>query len=59
MRKIVTQEQKVAVKLVDLFSDLRLDIDRVGEVLGELSPTVALNRILYMAEVAKETKDNL
>jgi hypothetical protein len=58
MRRITTPEQKVAVKLVDLFSDIRLDIERVGEVLGEISPTVILNRILYMAEIAKDTKDN-
>jgi hypothetical protein len=58
MRRITTPEQKVAVKLVDLFSDIRLDIERVGEVLGEMSPTVILNRILYMAEIAKETKDD-
>jgi hypothetical protein len=58
MRRITTPEQKVAVKLVDLFSDIRLDIERVGEVLGEMSPTVILNRILYMAEIAKDTKDN-
>jgi hypothetical protein len=58
MRRITTPEQKVAVKLVDLFSDIRLDIERVGEVLGEMSPTVILNRILYMAEIAKEIKDD-
>jgi hypothetical protein len=58
MRRITTPEQKVAVKLVDLFSDIRLDIERIGEVLGEISPTVILNRILYMAEIAKDTKDN-
>jgi len=58
MRRITTPEQKVAVKLVDLFSDIRLDIERVGEVLGEISPTVILNRILYMAEIAKEIKDD-
>ena len=58
MRRIKTQEQKVAIKLVDLLSDIRLDIDRIGEVLGEISPTVILNRILYMAEVAKEIKDD-
>ena len=58
MRRIKTQEQKVAIKLVDLLSDIRLDIDRIGEVLGEISPTVILNRILYMAEVEKEIKDD-
>jgi len=58
MRRITTREQKIAIKLVDLLSDIRLDIDRIGEVLGEISPTVILNRILYMAEVAKEVKDD-
>jgi hypothetical protein len=58
MRRITTPEQKVAVKLVDLLSDIRLDIERIGEVLGEISPTVILNRILYMAEIAKEIKDD-
>jgi hypothetical protein len=58
MRRITTPEQKVAVKLVDLLSDIRLDIERIGEVLGEISPTVILNRILYIAEIAKDTKDN-
>jgi hypothetical protein len=57
-RKIVTDEQKVARKLSDLFSDLRLDLEMVGVYLNEISPRVTVNRILLMAEILEDEKEN-
>ena len=54
MRKIQTPEEKVAKKFSELISDLRLDVELVGEYLAELSPRVAIRRIVLMAEVAQE-----
>lgn len=57
-RKIVTDEQKVARKLSDLFSDLRLDLEMVGVYIHEISPRVTVNRILLMADILQEEKEN-
>ena len=57
--KKVTDEERVAKKISELISDLRLDIEMVGVYLAELSPRVAIKRILLMAEIAHEEKEGV
>ena len=55
----LTDEERVAKKFSDLISHLSLDIEMVGVYLAELAPRVAINRILLMAEIAKQEKDGV
>jgi hypothetical protein len=53
----VTEEEKVAVKLGNMVSDLRVDLELVGEYLAKSQPYVVYNRLQVIAESAKETKE--
>lgn len=53
-----SHEFRVAQKMSELISDLRLDVVLVGEYLAEYSPRVAINRIILMAEVAEQDMNN-
>lgn len=60
-RHRLTDEEKVAMRLASLVSDLRLDIEQVGEYLAVIAPTVSYNRLITIAESAqyhKEEKHN-
>ena len=57
-RHRLTEEERVAKKLGDLLSDLRLDLDRVGVYFAQMSPTVTYNRLIIMAEAAEAEKEN-
>lgn len=57
MRKYTTDEEKVARKLSDLISDLRLDLEWVAIHLHNLAPRVSITRILLMAEVLREERE--
>lgn len=62
MRKIKTDEEKVATKIENLLSDLRLNIDDIGYYVAEFSPMVVYNRLLLLteaAEFAKEEKNDI
>ena len=54
----MTEEEKVAEKISNLLSDLRLDLEKVGVAISELAPWVIVNRIALMAEIAKVEKEN-
>lgn len=61
-RKRLTDEEKVAMRIVAAISDLRLDIEDVGRYFAEMSPYVAYNRLQEIAEAAKfykEERDNV
>ena len=58
MKLTHSHEYRVAQKMSDLISDLRLDVVLVGEYLAEFSPRVAINRIILMAEVAEQDMNN-
>jgi len=48
----ITEEEKVAIKLSDLLSDMRLDIDEVGETFATIATTalyLRLEQIYYSA----------
>ena len=52
-RHRITEEEKVAQKMIASVSDLRLDIEAIGEYLGDVAPYVSYNRIQEIAEAAK------
>ena len=53
----LTPEEKVAKKMIDLVSHISLDLDMVAHYLASLSPNVAIKRILIMAEMANEIRN--
>jgi hypothetical protein len=57
MRKVVTNEEKLAKRLSDSISDLRLDLEMISLYISQISPNVVINRILLMAEFLKEDKE--
>jgi hypothetical protein len=57
VRRRVTEEEKVAIKLGNMVSDLRVDLELVGEYLAKSQPYVVYNRLQVIAESAKETKE--
>jgi homoserine acetyltransferase len=61
MPRRMTDEERVAIKLGNILSDLRVDLDLVGQYLARISPTVVYNRLLAVTESAtyeKEDKHN-
>ena len=57
IRRILTAEEKVANKLGNEISDLRVDLELVGEYIAKSQPNVVYNRLQVIAESAKETKE--
>ena len=53
----VTEEEKVAMRIGNMVSDLRVDLELVGEYLAKSQPYVVYNRLQVIAESAKETKE--
>lgn len=47
----ISDEEKVAKRIGDLVSDLRLDLDYVAFYIKQISPNVSINRILLMADL--------
>lgn len=58
MRKTMTDEEKIAKSLGNLISDLRLDLEAVAMYVYQISPNVTINRILLMADILKDEKEN-
>lgn len=57
-KRLITKEEKVAIQLTNVLSDLRLDLDMVGEYLVQLSPTLIYNRFITIADSAEHAKEN-
>lgn len=57
IRRILTAEEKIANKLGNEISDLRVDLELVGQYLAQSQPYVVYNRLQVIAESAKETKE--
>jgi len=57
-REVVTREEKVAQKLVDMLTDLRLDLDMVGIYFSQLARLTTFARFETMYESAKEHREN-
>jgi hypothetical protein len=58
MRKVITDSERVAKTMGNLVSDLRLDLELVAMYLYQISPNVTVNRILLMADLLKDEKEN-
>lgn len=54
----MTREEKVAVKIADIVSDLRMDIVDIAFYLAQLSPRVTVNRIILLGEMLEYEKEN-
>jgi len=54
-----TREEKMAIVIVDMLSDLRLNLDMVGLYLAQITKIVAWRRFEEVYEVAKEHKDSV
>jgi homoserine acetyltransferase len=52
-----TEEEKIAIKLGNILSDLRIDIELVGRYLARTSPNVVYNRLITVAESAQYEKE--
>ena len=50
----MTDEEKVAKRIANLISDLRLDLDTVAFYIKQVSPNVAINRIILTADLLKD-----
>jgi hypothetical protein len=58
MRKVITDNERVAKTIGNLVSDLRLDLEAVAMYIHQISPNVTINRILLMADLLKDEKEN-
>lgn len=52
-----SQEEKIADKVAELLSDVRLDLDQVGIYLARYSPNLSYNRLMIIAEAAEHEKE--
>jgi hypothetical protein len=57
IRQKSTEEEKIAIKLGNILSDLRIDIEQVGRYLARTSPNVVYNRLITVAESAQYEKE--
>jgi hypothetical protein len=57
MRKIRTDEERIAKQLYSLLSDVNLDIEQVGRYLGRNAPNVSFKRLMVVAESAEYERE--
>lgn len=58
MARKLTDEEKVAKKIIDSVNDLTVDLEEVGEIIGSTYRNVSINRLVVVAESAENTKNN-
>lgn len=58
MRRIRTEEEKVAKQLAQLISNVSLDLDEVGKHLATSNPNIYYRRLQIIAESAEEEKES-
>lgn len=59
VKRRLTEEEKVAIKLGTILSDIRVDLELVGRYLARISPTVVYNRLVTVAESAQYEKEEV
>ena len=57
MGTISTREDVIATKIVDMLSDLRIDLDQVGLYFGKHSRTLVWRRLEHIYETAKHYRE--
>jgi hypothetical protein len=55
----ITREEKIAMSMADMLSDLRINIDMVGLYLSQITRIVTWKRFEQVYEVAKEHKESI
>jgi hypothetical protein len=58
MRHKITDEEKVAMKISALISDLRLDIEKIGVYMARVGGNVVNHRLDLLTEVAQQERSN-
>ena len=58
MRHKMTDEERVAVKISALISDLRLDIEKVGVYMARVGGNVVNHRLDLLTEVAQQERSS-
>ena len=58
MRNKMTDEEKVALRISALISDLRLDIEKVGVYMARVGGNVVNHRLDLLTEVAQQERSN-
>lgn len=53
----MSDELKIAKKLADLVSDLRLNLDLIGIYFSEVAPNVSFRRLVEIVESAEQEKE--
>lgn len=56
-RKALTDEEKLAKKLIESVNDLTIDLEEVGEIIGTTYRNVSINRLVIIAESAENAKE--
>jgi hypothetical protein len=54
----MTPEERIAKRLSDIVSDVRIDLDLVGVYLARTSPSVPYNRLVEIVESAQYEKES-
>jgi DUF1009 family protein len=57
MRNHTPKEEKVAIKIADMLSDLRLDLEQVGVFIARQVPATGYRRLQVIAESANYTRE--
>ena len=52
-----TEEEKVAIKISQLLSDITLNLDNVGKYYARLEPSYHINRLYVVAGAAEEERE--
>lgn len=58
MKHRITDEERVAVKISALISDLRLDVEKVGVYMARVGGNVVNHRLDLLTEVAQQERSN-
>jgi hypothetical protein len=53
-----TREETITLKLIDILSDLRTDLDMIGLYFGRYARITIYRRLEHIYEVAKHHRDN-
>lgn len=53
-----TREEGLAIKIIDILSDLRLDLDMIGLYFGKYARITIYRRLEHIYEVAKHHRES-
>ena len=56
--KRLSKEEKLAIKMSEIVSDVHLDLEELGKTIANSQPTLTYNRFILVAEAAVEEKQN-